>query len=454
MTTAVSDKPRTKSTHDLPMTILRLTAENVKRLSAVEIAPNGAPVVIIAGENEAGKSSVLDAIAMALGGKNLIPSQPIRAGQDSASVTVDLGDYIVTRRFTAGGGGSLVVTNRDGLKFPSPQALLDGLVGTLTFDPLAFAELSDKDQEATLRHLAGIDTTDLEDAHKKLYDERTLINRDATQLQGALAKTVEHAGVGLEVVDATAIVQKLAAADTLAAEAADFQKAHDKAVWGTKAARDVVTAANAAVERARAALEEAETASMEADEALIKAVETEKKMKAAADKADAAVPDRTPLRQALADFQVVNAKVSQNQERARLADQLREKKAASELITNQLCQLEEQKAERLAKAKFPVAGLGLDDDGVTWNGLPFSQASTAVRVRASVAIGLALNPKLKVLLVRNGNDLGIKNLNLLAEMAAEAGAQLWIERIAGGDGQTTVIIEDGAVQAPAKAVTK
>ncbi len=453
MPTAVSDKPRTKSTKDAPMTILRLTAENVKRLSAVEIAPNGAPVVIIAGENEAGKSSVLDAIAMALGGKNLIPSQPIRAGQDNASVTVDLGDYIVTRRFTAS-GGSLVVTNRDGLKFPSPQALLDGLVGTLTFDPLAFAEQGDKEQEATLRHLAGVDTTDIDDQVKKLYDERTLINRDATQLQGALAKAVQREGVGLEAVDASAIEANLTKADALAAEAADFQAAFDKAVWGTKAARGVVTSANAAVERARAVLEEAETASMEADEALIKAVEVETKMKAAAEKAQAAVPDRTALRKQLFDLQVVNQHVAENQQRARLSDQLREKKAASELLTNQLCQLEEQKAERLASAKFPVKGLGLDDHGVTWNGLPFSQASTAVRVRASVAIGLALNPKLKVLLVRNGNDLGIKNLNLLAEMAVEAGAQLWIERIAGGDGQTTVIIEDGAVQAPAKAVAK
>src|SRR6185295_5326780 len=101
---------------------------------------------------------------------------------------------------------------------------------------------------------------------------------------------------------------------------------------------------NAAVERARAALEDAETASMEADEALIKAVDAEKKMNAAAQKAEAAIPDRTALRQALADVQGINAKVSENTQRARLADQLREKKAASELLTNQLCQLEEQKA--------------------------------------------------------------------------------------------------------------
>ena len=65
------------------MKINLLKAENIKRLVAVEIQANGEPVVVIRGRNGAGKSSVLDSIAFALGGKNLQPAEPIRADEPS-----------------------------------------------------------------------------------------------------------------------------------------------------------------------------------------------------------------------------------------------------------------------------------------------------------------------------------------------------------------------------------
>jgi hypothetical protein len=114
--------------------------------------------------------------------------------------------------------------------------------------------------------------------------------------------------------------------------------------------------------------------------------------------------------------------------------ELQQYQAHAERLTSDIEDTDTEKAQRLAAAKFPVEGLGISDaGGVTWNGLPFEQASTAVRTRVSVAIGFALNPKLKILLVRNGNDLDAKNLQLLADLAKEAGGQVWVERIAGGD---------------------
>lgn len=429
-------------------TILEFTAENVKRLSVVHIKTDGQPVVVVAGDNEAGKSSVLDAIEMALGGKNHQPAKPIRDGQERAEIRLDLGDYIVTRTFTPA-GSTLKVTNRDGLTFPSPQALLDGLVGTLTFDPLAFAELDDKAQAATLRALAGVDTSALDEERKQKFDERTLVNRDATQLQGALAKATHHPDLGLDLVDASAIAQQLEAADSIASNASTLAARADQAVAATRVAKERHVAAIDAAERARKALEEAETAELEASELVQQGLQKEIAAKDAAALAAKTVPDRTALRQRLAEVNDTNAKVRDNQARQTISTDLAAKKRESEALTARLAAIDTEKAEQLTAAAFPVKGLGLDDQGVTWNGLPFSQASTAVRVRASVAIGLALNPKLKVLLVRNGNDLGNKNLGVLAEMAAEAGAQLWIERIAGGNGQTTVVIEDGRVAASA-----
>jgi len=94
---------------------------------------------------------------MALGGRQQIPAEPIRRGADHAEVVVDLGEIIVRRTFTASGGGQLVVSNREGARFQSPQSMLDALVGRLSFDPLAFAREKPARQAEILRELVGLD---------------------------------------------------------------------------------------------------------------------------------------------------------------------------------------------------------------------------------------------------------------------------------------------------------
>src|SRR5690349_11343820 len=136
------------------MKVIQLSAENFKRISAIDITPEGT-LITLGGKNGAGKSSVLDAIAVALGGASLVPEEPIRQGESEGTVTVDLGEFIVTRKFTrevvrdleSEGGtqygptrSTLVIKNREGLKYPSPQAMLDKLLGRLTFDPMAFKD--------------------------------------------------------------------------------------------------------------------------------------------------------------------------------------------------------------------------------------------------------------------------------------------------------------------------
>ena len=140
-----------------PLTIVELRASNVKRLVAVTIRPDHqGNLVVLGGANGAGKTSVLDAITMALGGREQIPPEPIRRGAEHAEIVVDLGEIVVRRTFTAAGGGSLTVSNKEGARFQSPQTLLDKLYGTLSFDPLAFARQDPKTQAETLRKLLGL----------------------------------------------------------------------------------------------------------------------------------------------------------------------------------------------------------------------------------------------------------------------------------------------------------
>ncbi|HFU5273129.1 TPA: AAA family ATPase, partial [Streptococcus pyogenes] len=64
----------------MSITINKLEIENVKRIKAVKIEPSATGLTIIGGNNNQGKTSVLDAIAWALGGNKYKPSQAMREG--------------------------------------------------------------------------------------------------------------------------------------------------------------------------------------------------------------------------------------------------------------------------------------------------------------------------------------------------------------------------------------
>jgi hypothetical protein len=165
-----------------------------------------------------------------------------------------------------------------------------------------------------------------------------------------------------------------------------------------------------------------------------------------AGQARAAVIDPAPIRQRIADAEGTNAKARANAERARVAAELEEARARAGALTALIDALDADKAMQLAEAKFPVEGLAFDEGGVRLNGVPFSQASAAEQLRVSVAMGLAMNPRLRVLLIRDGSLLDDDSLALVAAMAAESDAQVWMERV--GDGaECSVVIEDGAVRA-------
>ena len=68
------------------------------------------------------------------------------------------------------------------------------------------------------------------------------------------------------------------------------------------------------------------------------------------------------------------------------------------------------------------------------------------RLKVSVAMGLAMNPELKILLIRDGSLLDAKSKATIAAMAAEAGGQLWVECVS-KDAECQIIIEDGMVMA-------
>ncbi|KKM78490.1 hypothetical protein LCGC14_1359510 [marine sediment metagenome] len=121
-------------------------------------------------------------------------------------------------------------------------------------------------------------------------------------------------------------------------------------------------------------------------------------------------------------------------------------KEAIEVDTKAIYAIDQKKADALLAAKFPVEGLGLTDDGITFEGLPLAEVASSVQLRVSIAIGIALNPTLKILLIRNGNLLDDDSLKLVAQQAEKADAQVWVEYVTASAEGVSVMLEDGHIQ--------
>lgn len=416
-----------------PMQIVELRATNTKRLKAVTIRPDAdGNLVVLSGRNGAGKTSVLDAIAMALGGREQIPAEPIRRGADHAEVVVDLGDLIVRRTFTAAGGGTLTVSNRDGARFQSPQTMLDALVGRLSFDPLAFSREDPKRQAETLRQLVGLDTAKLDARRAALYQERTATNRQVDAMRARADAMPKHGDAPAAPVSVAELSERLQAANRRNKEVEGFRA-------NLKRAAVEVSAQAITVKDLREQLAAAER-DLAKSEAILAALE--------ASASEFVEVPTAPILQQLRDAEALNRKVRENEQRAAAEAAHADLRSVSDGLTAQIKDIDAQRAAAIASAKMPVPGLGFDAaGGVTLNGLPLEQASGAERLRVSVAIGLAMNPRLRVLLIRDASLLDRDGMRMVAEMAAEAGAQLWLERVEVG-AETTVVIEDGEVVAP------
>jgi hypothetical protein len=157
-------------------------------------------------------------------------------------------------------------------------------------------------------------------------------------------------------------------------------------------------------------------------------------------------PNTVAVREKIATAEDTNRKVRANAQRVSLRRQLSDSEDLADALTMQIAKVDAEKAALIESAKLPVPGLAFDEDGPTLNGIALSQCSQAERLRVSVAVGLAFNPKLRVMLIREGAFLDEDALALLAELAEQADAQVFIERVGTAD-EAAIIIEDGEIVA-------
>jgi DNA repair exonuclease SbcCD ATPase subunit len=443
---------------DMTMRVVGLETENFKRLKAINIRPADHMNTII-GKNGAGKSSVLDAIWVALEGLRVAPPEPIRKGAEKCRIRLDMGEMIVTRTFGRTEEGkptdTLKLEDPEGRRYSKPQTVLDELLGAIGFDPFEFVQMKPEKQAATLLEMVplSVDLDELFEADEKDFAARRDINRDAAALKARL-DAIDVPAELPEAIDREALTTALA-------EAADVNSAIERdrlrrSEMGAEVARQLATGQQdrgraEEIRREIARLESMATAKdKDAAEMDRLAEEGMAKIKALPPLGD--LVDTAALREKISAAERVEVILGRAATHKTLSGQLAELTGKSDALTLAMRDRGVTRKEALGKAKMPIEGLSIETAGKTamvyYGGVPFEQASTAEQLKVSTAIAMAANPTLRVLRIKDGSLLDDDSMALLDQLARAEDFQLWIERV--GTGGVGIVIVDGEIADEAK----
>jgi len=489
------------------MRIIKLKAENIKRLTAVEIEPNG-NVVKITGKNANGKTSVLDAIYWAMSGTRNIQDVPIHEGANKASIKLELGELTVERKFSSK-GTTLRVTKPTGAPMTSPQSVLDELIGNLAFDPLEFSRLPAKQQFEMLREIVVIDgdIDVLDEERAGVFLQRTDANRQlkALVVERDSLHFPEISKTQKDEVDQSALIEKINLAvkrgqaikaiegdrgqlergmaeltsnielikENLLDSESRLFNAQEK-IKTTEAAmkekgkapdiealqlelsnaiehRQVVNNMAADIESSErvSAILESETEKLkqsviDRESQLSNAQENIKRFNATL-KEKGEAPDIEALQLALGEAENINILVRKKQafNDKKTSVDMTEKEV--ERLCERLDEIDAEKASLMTSATFPVDGLSFDDGVVLFNNLPFEQASSAEQLRVSMAMAMASNPDFRVIRITDGSLMDSDSFKIIEEMADKNDFQVWVE-VVDESGDIGIVIEDGMVK--------
>lgn len=408
------------------MKIIQLTAENVKKLKVIDITPTK-DFIQITGKNGSGKTSVLDAIWWALAGKDAIQGQPIRKGQEKAIIKLNLGSMTVTRRFTES-GTTLTVENAEGFKAPSPQAMLDAIIGHLTFDPLEFSRMEAKKQFDALKVIADV-KIDLEAfaAQDKISKEqRAAIKRDVKNLEGRLTGIAVSDDAPDEPVDVAALMKNLNDIEdqnSLVREV-EISQDNDKLMHKQELAR---------IEGIRVALADAE----EKANKLLRKIHIHESIK---------YQSTDEVKAQISGAQSINTAYLAKKQRGEINAEIALKGKDIEVLDKAIDVRNDERMRALQESKMPIDGLAFGEGSILYNEIPFDQLSAAEQLRVSVAIAMAANPKLKVIRIKDGSLLDDDSLKIIQTMATDREYQVWCERVE-TSGKVGIVMEEGEVVA-------
>ena len=408
--------------------IASLELENVKRIKAVQLSPAETGLTVIGGNNGQGKTSVLDAIAWALGGDRYRPSAPTRDGSVvPPRIRVELSNGLVVER--TGKNSALKVTDPTGQR--AGQQLLNSFVEELALNLPKFMESSGKEKADTLLRIIGVgdQVTALEYKEKQLYNQRLAIGRIADQKAKFAKEMPFYDGVPEKPVSAMELIQRQQA--ILARNGENQRK---RAHVEDLKSRDSILAQRITLLKEELAKLNAQYDSNAAD--------LEVAMKSAADLQDESTAE---IEKDLRNIEAVNIKIRANLDREKAEEEAAAYSNQYNAMTEELERTRKQKYDLLNGAQLPLDGLSVKDGELTYNGRKWDAMSSSDQLRVSTAIVRALNPQCGFVLLDKLEQMDLHTLGEFGAWLREQGLQAIATRVSTG-GECSIIIDDGCTE--------
>lgn len=416
--------------------IASLELENVKRIKAVRLVPTEKGLTVIGGNNGQGKTSVLDAIAWALGGDRYRPSSPERDGSVvPPRIRIVLNNGLVVER--AGKNSALRVTDPTGHR--GGQQLLNSFVEELALNLPKFMEASGKEKADTLLKIIGVGDQLylLENKEKQLYNQRLTIGRIADQKAKYAKEMPFYDGVPETPVSAMELIQRQ---QEILLRNAENQKKRSRAQELAQELRQTEKTLEDQTDRLRRLLEEQTQTQYKLDRLRENLQEARRTAQELRDESTA------QLEADLQNIDAINIKVRANLDREKAEAEAQGYSRQYDALTEELEKTRQEKYELLHGARMPLEELSVENGELTYRGKRWDGMSGSEQLKVSAAIVRELNPRCGFVLLDKLEQMDLSTLQEFGAWLEKENLQAIATRVSTG-GECSVIIEDGSTQA-------
>mgnify|MGYP000904440946 FL=1 len=414
------------------VTINKLEIENVKRVKAVKLEPSATGLTIVGGNNNQGKTSVLDAIAWALGGNKYKPSQAQREGSTiPPSLKITLSNGLIVER--SGKNSTLKVIDPSGNK--AGQNLLDSFVEELAINLPKFMEQTSKEKAKTLLQIIGVgpQLAELEIQEKAKYDERRAIGVIADQKEKFAKEQPYYPDAPKELVSITELIQQQQA--ILAKNGENARKRQN-----LTRIENEYQGALADVERLSKMLEEAR----EKEQGLAQDLDIARK-----DTQELIDESTQEIEDSIANIEQINLKVRANLDKDKAEEDAKGYREQYKELDYVIADIRKQKTDLLTNADLPLPGLSVDDGELLYLGQRWDNMSGIQHFQEASAIVRKLKPECGFVLIDKLEQMDQLTLHEFGAWLEQEGLQAIATRVSTGD-ECSILIEDGYSVKPVK----
>lgn len=408
--------------------INKLEIENVKRVKAVMIEPTANGLTILGGNNNQGKTSVLDSIAWALGGNKFKPSKPTREGSmNPPSLRVELSNGLIVER--KGKNSDLKVTDPAGGR--AGQQLLDSFVEEFALNLPKFMESTPKEKAATLLRIIGVGDKlyALDNQKSQLYNERLTIGRIADQKKKFAAEQPQYPEAPNDLVSIADLITQQQT--ILARNGENAQKRLNQ-------------------EKIKNELHQSEARLAQLKEALAAEEAVHEKLMGDYIIANKSIEDlvdesTAEIEQSIANIEEINRKVRANLDKAKAEEDAAEFAAKYEALSVEIQKVRDKRSQLLESADLPLPGLSVEDGELVFEGQKWDNMSGSQQLRISTAIVRKLKPDCGFVLLDKLEQMDLPTLTEFGQWLESVGLQAIATRVSSGE-ECQIIIEDGYVK--------